>query len=259
MPAIQSRPPNTAGGWICAAATYGTGEAEEGRESVALRHKLATLCAQCCLHPLDPFRDVKMTSVARGCYVQGVLIQAHRQASGRAVSECSYILKMEEAGSSRENEKTPVKRRRLEGIKKSDLNSQTKCVVVNVLNFLKGLADPGVLGTINFKKSQELTSKVCGLSLRSVQRCVQEQKLSPTCDFSSPRKRYSREKQLTVLSDFDCDLVRRTILEFYDHGEFPTAEKVRIKLQEKIEYKGSVREVIKPSIGDFFLRSVHAR
>ncbi|KAG8295046.1 hypothetical protein J6590_089286, partial [Homalodisca vitripennis] len=24
------------------------------------------------------FRDVKMTSVARGCYVQGVLIQAHR-------------------------------------------------------------------------------------------------------------------------------------------------------------------------------------
>ncbi|KAG8297200.1 hypothetical protein J6590_040344 [Homalodisca vitripennis] len=44
-----SRPPNTAGGWICAVATYGTGEAEEGRESVALRHKLATLCAHCCL------------------------------------------------------------------------------------------------------------------------------------------------------------------------------------------------------------------
>ncbi|KAG8334596.1 hypothetical protein J6590_086759 [Homalodisca vitripennis] len=47
--ALQSRPPNKAGGWICAAATYGTGEAEEGRESVALRHKLATLCAHCCL------------------------------------------------------------------------------------------------------------------------------------------------------------------------------------------------------------------
>ncbi|KAG8328758.1 hypothetical protein J6590_102285, partial [Homalodisca vitripennis] len=46
---IQSRPPNKAGGWICAAATYGTGEAEEGRESVALRHNLATLCAHCCL------------------------------------------------------------------------------------------------------------------------------------------------------------------------------------------------------------------
>ncbi|KAG8266864.1 hypothetical protein J6590_062287 [Homalodisca vitripennis] len=45
----MSRPPNTAGGWICAAATYGTGEAEEGGESVALRHKLATLCAHCCL------------------------------------------------------------------------------------------------------------------------------------------------------------------------------------------------------------------
>ncbi|KAG8253177.1 putative aminophospholipid-translocase [Homalodisca vitripennis] len=45
----SSRPPNKAVGWICAAATYGTGEAEEGRKSVALRHKLATLCAHCCL------------------------------------------------------------------------------------------------------------------------------------------------------------------------------------------------------------------
>ncbi|KAG8281855.1 hypothetical protein J6590_049919 [Homalodisca vitripennis] len=118
-------------------------------------------------------------------------------------------------------------------------------LTINVMNFQKGLADPGVLGTINFKKSQELTSKVCGLSLRSVQRCVQEQILSPTCDFLSQRKQYSREKQLTVLSDFDCDLVRRTILEFYDQGEFPTAAKVRIKLEEKIEYKGSVRSTRK--------------
>ncbi|KAG8277120.1 hypothetical protein J6590_049075 [Homalodisca vitripennis] len=46
---LQSRPPNKAGGWICAAAMYGTGEVEEGRESVALRHILATLCAHCFL------------------------------------------------------------------------------------------------------------------------------------------------------------------------------------------------------------------
>ncbi|KAG8310625.1 hypothetical protein J6590_060161 [Homalodisca vitripennis] len=29
--------------------TYGSGEAEEGRKSLALRHKLAMLCANCCL------------------------------------------------------------------------------------------------------------------------------------------------------------------------------------------------------------------
>ncbi|KAG8273795.1 hypothetical protein J6590_011343 [Homalodisca vitripennis] len=49
MTCVKSRLPNKVGGWICAAATYGTGEAEEGRESVALRHKLATLCVHCCL------------------------------------------------------------------------------------------------------------------------------------------------------------------------------------------------------------------
>ncbi|KAG8321321.1 hypothetical protein J6590_048666 [Homalodisca vitripennis] len=57
-----SRPPNKAGGWICAAATYGTGEAEEGRESVALRHNLATLCAQD-QHPTRVVQPTTFSSV----------------------------------------------------------------------------------------------------------------------------------------------------------------------------------------------------
>lgn len=139
-------------------------------------------------------------------------------------------------------QKTPIKRRRLAGIKKHDLSSQTKSVVANVVKFVKRLADPTVLETVDFKKSQELTSKICGISLRSVQRCVHEQK-SPTSKFSSPRKLYSRDKRLTVLSGFDCDVVRRTVLQFYDKGEFPTAEKVQMELQEKIGYSGSVWSV----------------
>lgn len=142
-------------------------------------------------------------------------------------------------------QKTPVKSRRLAGIKKKDLSSQTKCVVANVLKFVKSLADAAVLQTVDFNKSQEFTSKMCGISLRSVQRCVQEQKSSstPGSIFVSPRKKYSREKKLTVLSDFDCDVARRTVLEFYDQGKFPTAEKLRVKLQEKIDYNGSVRSI----------------
>ncbi|KAG8259068.1 hypothetical protein J6590_019545 [Homalodisca vitripennis] len=91
---LQSRPPNKAGGWICAAATYGTGEAEEGRESVALRHNLATLCAHCCL------------------------VQASRRRCSFHTPQChdfSYILKMEEAGSSRENEKNTCEKETIRG------------------------------------------------------------------------------------------------------------------------------------------------
>lgn len=140
-------------------------------------------------------------------------------------------------------QQTPRKRHRLPGIKKQDLSSQTKSVVAKVLTFVKSLSDPTVLQTVNFKKSQELTAQICGISLRSVQRCAHEQKSTPVSEFSTPRKHYSREKKLINLSDFDCDVVRRTVLQFYDRGEFPSAERVQSELKDKIEYSGSVWSV----------------
>lgn len=41
------------------------------------------------------------------------------------------------------------------------------------------------------------------------------------------------------IDDYDKDVLRRTVHEFYDQGEFPTSAKVLSKYQEKTGYKGS--------------------
>jgi len=53
----------------------------------------------------------------------------------------------------------------------------------------------------------------------------------------------STKKPISVMYDFNQDIVRRTIFEFYGEGEFPIAQKVQEKLVEKINYEGSVRSV----------------
>lgn len=134
----------------------------------------------------------------------------------------------------------PPARGQVQGLGKEDLGRQTKSVIVNVLQYVKNLADPVFLRSVDFKKSQELVSRMCGVSLRSVQRCVREHK---TRKLSSPRKNYKRDKKVTVVSDLACDVVRRTVLDFYDRGEFPTAEKVYEELKGRNCYAGSVRSL----------------
>ncbi|CAH1726144.1 unnamed protein product [Aphis gossypii] len=57
--------------------------------------------------------------------------------------------------------------------------------------------------------------------------------------FTSPRKQYKRAKYATDIDDFDADIVRRTIHEFYDNREYPTSTKLLSKYHEKTNYKGS--------------------
>ncbi|XP_060843069.1 uncharacterized protein LOC132923230 [Rhopalosiphum padi] len=61
--------------------------------------------------------------------------------------------------------------------------------------------------------------------------------------FQSPRKRYSREKSVTELDDFDNEVVRRVVHSFYDKGEFPTTAKILVELREKLNYRGSKSSV----------------
>jgi len=47
-------------------------------------------------------------------------------------------------------------------------------------------------------------------------------------------------KYATDIDDFDADIVRRTVHEFYDKGQFPTSQKVLTAYQQKVNnYKGS--------------------
>jgi len=62
----------------------------------------------------------------------------------------------------------------------------------------------------------------------------------PVASFTSPRKSYKRVKYATDFDDFDADIVRRTVHEFYNQGQFPTSQKVLTAYKEKVNnYKGS--------------------
>jgi hypothetical protein len=103
-----------------------------------------------------------------------------------------------------------------------------------VYNFFKKLANDKnnpVVATF-FRKSQEMTAEACGVSVGTVKRITSEGAKSTTAEpvdgpsFTSPRKSYKRMKYATDIDDFNADIVRRTVHEFYDKGQFPTSQKV---------------------------------
>jgi hypothetical protein len=57
--------------------------------------------------------------------------------------------------------------------------------------------------------------------------------------FLSPRKRLNITSKVTDLDDFEKDVVRKTVLEFNDRGEYPTINKITNLLKDKISYSGS--------------------
>ncbi|KAL4082880.1 hypothetical protein QTP88_029534 [Uroleucon formosanum] len=90
------------------------------------------------------------------------------------------------------------------------------------------------------QRAQVITAQACGISHRTVKRiCAEARKsddpetpdASPT--FISPRKGYKRAKTVSELDDFDSDIVRRTVYEFYDRGEYPTAQLILSAVRKK--------------------------
>jgi len=57
--------------------------------------------------------------------------------------------------------------------------------------------------------------------------------------FKSPRKTYKRVKPITNLVDFDNEVVRRTVYNFYDNGHYFTNAKILAALREIINFSGS--------------------
>ncbi|KAF0760267.1 Uncharacterized protein FWK35_00006119 [Aphis craccivora] len=112
-----------------------------------------------------------------------------------------------------------------------DTHSQSKKKLFIVYIFLKQLSEKSDLTADFFKSAQVITVQACGISHRTVKRiCAEARKsddpetpdASPT--FISPRKGYTRAKTVSELDDFDSDIARRTVYEFYDRGEYPTAQ-----------------------------------
>ena len=63
--------------------------------------------------------------------------------------------------------------------------------------------------------------------------------------FRSPNKNRNRKKPITDLDDFAKDVLRRTVLDMYIAGEFPTAHKVTNKMKEAVGFRGSSRSMLR--------------
>ena len=91
-------------------------------------------------------------------------------------------------------------------------------------------------------KTQELTANACEIHRTHVSRICREAvrasfQGSPKC--LSPTKRLNITSKVTDLDVFEKDVVRRTVLEFYDRGEYPTINNITNLLKDKISYSGS--------------------
>jgi len=134
----------------------------------------------------------------------------------------------------------------------NETHSQSKKIVYNVYAFLKQLSSKPYLSADFFKQAQKRTAEACGLSERTVRRICCEAKNSKdkaddesksVVSFKSPRKCYKRAKIVSELGDFDSDVLRRTVYELYDRGEFPHANMILNALKQKINYTGCLRSM----------------
>lgn len=132
--------------------------------------------------------------------------------------------------------------------KDHDLHSQSKKIIYNVYLFFKKLSESNELYSDIFKKTQDVTADACGISKRSIQRICSEVKKTDELpeegpSFSSPRKCYKRPKLVSELDDFDSEVVRRTVYEFYDRGEYPTSQLIFNAVKSKINYSGKITSI----------------
>lgn len=128
------------------------------------------------------------------------------------------------------------------GAKRQVLRSQARGIIFRVYNFFKKCSNEEEREKIDFKKCQLLTSKACGVNKSTVSQICSEAKKSDISSapvFLSPRKHRGPPKRHTNLNDFEKDVLRRTIFDMYDHGEFPTIKKLTLALKSKISYQGS--------------------
>jgi hypothetical protein len=116
------------------------------------------------------------------------------------------------------------------------LRSQARQIVFIVYSFLKKYASEDVRSKLNSSKCQDITAEACGVYKSSVSRICRDAKKSNAQGdpvFVSPRNKINMPKKVTNLDDFNKDVVRRTVLDFYDREEFPSVKRITFALKQK--------------------------
>lgn len=121
-----------------------------------------------------------------------------------------------------------------------DTHSQSKKIIYSVYLFSKQLSEKPDSTADFFKSAQVLTAQACEVGYRTVRRICAEEKNNVNLEtlgayptFVSPCKGYKRAKTVSELDDFDSDVVRRTVHEFYDRCEYPTAQLILNVVKKK--------------------------
>jgi len=90
-----------------------------------------------------------------------------------------------------------------------------------------------------------MTAEACEVSIVTVEHITSEASKSSCSEsesgptFTSPRNTFKRAKYATDIDDFDAEILRKTVHEFYDNREYPTTEKLLSAYKEKTGYNGS--------------------
>ena len=151
-----------------------------------------------------------------------------------------------------------------------DVRRQSKMVVYHVYSYFKELVSSKPNATVQelFSHTQKITADACGVSYRTVQRICAEADRTAAANvmnnapvFDSPKKKKPRTKPITDLDDFDKTVIRRTIQEFYDRGEYPTIASLRVSLSEKINFTGCAKSlwVILKNLGFSYKKTIDGR
>lgn len=132
------------------------------------------------------------------------------------------------------------------------LNSQSREVISNVMDFMKAEADAGSF-VIDCKKVRERVQAATGVS-KSTQIRISAEKRKIIQDgvpasFKTPNKVRKRLKRVTGLDEFDLGVVRRIVNNFYLVEKcLPTVQKIQQKMAVEMNFRGSktsVRRVLK--------------
>jgi hypothetical protein len=107
------------------------------------------------------------------------------------------------------------------------VRSQAQQIVFRVYSFFKKYAYEDERSRLHFSKCQDPTAEACGVHKSSVSRICRDAKKSNAegdTVFCVTQKEKQHAKKVTNLDDFSKDVLRRTMLDLYDRGKFPSAK-----------------------------------
>ena len=115
-------------------------------------------------------------------------------------------------------------------------NSTAKTIIYNVYQyFQKETAKNKYRGAL---KLMGRTAEETGYSERTVRRTVTENTELEGTAFTSPPKRYRRERKRIDHDQFDTQALRRTVHEFYREKKYPTLDMLPVAIREKSIFSG---------------------